>query len=99
MPFCAQDRVEDLRVVDVGDVDRRALGRDSPGEAGSDRDADAALDLLFEAFGGTREELVSGLVEQQYRDGVDVEDLLGAHQQLVEKHVERHLGKRGLASR
>ena len=90
----AQDRVEDLGVVDVGDVDRRAAGRDAAREAPADRDPHAALDLLLEALGGARDELLRLLVEEQDRGGVHAEDLLRARQQLVEQRLERELGER-----
>ena len=84
----AQDRVEDVGVVDVGDVDRPAPGRDAAREARADRDPDAALDLLLEALGGARDELLGVVVEEQDGDGVDIEDVLGARQQLVEQGFE-----------
>ena len=71
-PLLAQDRVEDVGVIDVGDEDRDALGRDPAGEAPADRDPHAALDLLLDPLGRARDELLRLLVEQQNRDRVDV---------------------------
>ena len=53
----AQDRVEDVGVVDVGDGDRAALGGDAAGEAAAERDADALLDLLLDPLAPRAHEL------------------------------------------
>jgi hypothetical protein len=81
-------------VIDVGDVDRPAPGRDASREAAAERDADAALDLLLEALGGPRHELLGVLVEEQDGDRVDAEDVLRAGQQLAEQGFEGQLGER-----
>src|SRR5919202_79796 len=47
-PLLAQDRVEDVRAVDVVDHDRGRLRGDPAGEAPAERDADAALHLLLD---------------------------------------------------
>ena len=47
-PALAQDRVEDVGVVDVLDQDRPPLGRDPAREPAPDRDPDALLDLLLD---------------------------------------------------
>ena len=83
----AQDRIEDVGVVDVGDEDRDALGRDPAGEALAERNPHAALDLLLDPLGGAGDELLRGDVEQQDRDGVDRERLLDADQELVEQRA------------
>ena len=69
----AQDRVEDVGVVDVGEDDRPALGRDPAGEAAAERDPDALLDLLLDPSRRAGDELVRRLVEQQERARVAVE--------------------------
>ena len=89
----AQDRVQDLGVVDVGDVDRPAARGDAAGEAPSDRDPHAALDLLLEALGGACDQLLGVVVEEQDGDRVDAQDVLGARQQLVEQRLESQLGE------
>ncbi len=89
----AQDRVQDLGVVDVGDVDRPAARGDAAGEAPSDRDPHAALDLLLEALGGARDQLLGVVVEEQDGNRVDAQDVLGACQQLVEQRLEGQLGQ------
>jgi hypothetical protein len=78
-------------VVDVGDVDRPAARGDAPREAPADRDPHAALDLLLEALGGARDELLRIVVEEQDGGGVDAQDVLGARQQLVEQRLEGQL--------
>ena len=91
-----QDRVQDVGVVDVGDEDRPASGRDASREAPAERDAHAALDLLLETLGGACDELAGVVVEQQDGDGVDTEDVLRAGQQLVEQGLQGQLGQRGI---
>ena len=51
----AQDRVEDVRVVDVGDIDRDPLSGNPAGESGADRDPHSALDLLLDPLGSARD--------------------------------------------
>ena len=58
-------------MVDVGDVDRPAARGDAAREAPADRDPHAALDLLLEALGGARDELLGIVVEQQDGGRVD----------------------------
>ena len=90
----AQDRVEDVGVVDVGDRDRAALGGDAPGEAASERDAHALLDLLLDPLGRAREQRVA--LQQQDCDGVDVEDVRHAVQQLAKQVLLGEVGERGV---
>jgi hypothetical protein len=80
-------------VVDVGDVDRPASRGDAAREAPADRDPHAALDLLLEALGGARDELLALVVEEQDGGGVDAQDVLRARQQLVEERLEGQLGE------
>src|SRR5919197_831062 len=93
----AQDRVDDVGVIGVGDEDRHALGRDAPGKAAAERDAHAALDLLLEPARGARDQLLAVLVEHEDRGGVDAERLLGAIEELEQQRVEPELGEHRVA--
>ena len=84
----AQDRVEDVGVVDVGDLDRPALGGDPAGEAAADGDPHALLDLLLKPLGRARGEHAAVLLEQQDRDGVDRQDRAHAIEQRVQQLVQ-----------
>ncbi len=96
-PLLTQNRIEDVGVVHVGDEDRDALGRNPAGEALADRNPHALLDLFFDSLRGACDELSRRGVVQQDRDGVDLERLLDADQQLVEKLFERKLGQSRIA--
>jgi hypothetical protein len=89
----AQDRVQDVGVVDVLDRDRAPLGRDPAREPAADRDPHALLDLLLDALGGGGHERVAALVDQQEGGGVGVQDLGDPLQQLVEQRVQRQIGE------
>ena len=86
-------------MVDVVEDHRALLGGDPAGEAPAHRDSDALLDLLLDAERRTRDELVSALVEQQDRAGVDLEDLTSALEQRGEQVVEAQVGQRGVSYR
>ena len=58
MPLLAQDRIEHIGVVDVGDDDWDAFSRDPAGEPASEGDPDPALDLLLDSLGGAGDELL-----------------------------------------
>ena len=90
----AQDRVEDVGVVDVGDGDRAALGGDPPGEAAADRDADALLDLFLDALGGARVQRVA--LQQQESHRVDLQDLGDPVHQLLQEVLLGEEGERGV---
>ncbi len=96
-PDLPEDRVDDVGPADVADEDRRAIGGDAPGEPATDRDADAAIDLLLQTLGGPGEELRALLVGQEHSDGVDIEDLLDPLEDGVQKRLERQLGERRIA--
>ena len=81
----AQDRVEDVGVVDVFDRDRAALCGDAAGEALADGDHDAALDLFLDPLGGACVQQLAAVVEQQDRGGVGVQDLADPQQQLAQE--------------
>ena len=95
-PLLPQDRVEDVRVVDVVEDHRPLLGGDPSGEAAADRDADALLHLLLDPERRARDELVRVLVEQEDRARVDLEDLAGPLEQGVEQLVEPQVCERGV---
>ena len=67
-----------------------------PAKPAAERDADPALDLLLEALGGARDELLAVVVEEQDGGGVDAEDVLRAGQQLAEQRLQGQLGERGI---
>ena len=90
----AQDRVEDVGVVDVLDGDRAPLGGDAAGEAAADGDLHALLDLLLDAAGGAGAQDAGALVEQQDRRGVGGQHLGDAAQQLLEQLVLRQVRER-----
>jgi hypothetical protein len=84
-------------VVDVLDHDRRPLRGDPAGEAAPDRDPHAGLDLLLEPLRRPRDQLLAGVVQQEERRGVGVEDVADPDEQLVEqapegKQRERRVG-------
>ena len=91
--FLAEDRVHDVGAIEVFDLDRRDLGGDAAGKSLADRDADAALDLLLEAFRRARYELRAGVVEQEHRARVGVERVAHTGEQLVEQLVELEMRK------
>ena len=90
----AQDRVEDVGVVDVGDVIGRRSAAIRPANPRAERNPHALLDLLLDALGGGRDQLAPVLVEQQERGRVGVEDLGDALEQLLQQLVERQVGER-----
>ena len=90
----AQDRVEDVGVVDVGDGDRAALGGDAPGEAAADRDPYALFDLFLDALGGARVQRVA--LQHQDRHRVGREDVRHALQQLLQQLLLAEVGERGV---
>ena len=90
-PLFAQDRVHDVGVVDVGDVDRDPLPGDTTGESHAERDPHPAFDFLLDALGGPRNQFVGAVIEQQDRGRVDVKQLTDPHEQLVQQAVEPEL--------
>ena len=87
-PLLPQQRVEDVRVVDVVEDHRPLLGGDPACKAAAHRDTDALLYLLLDPERGARDELVRVLVEQENRAGVHFEDLPGPLEQRREQVVE-----------
>jgi hypothetical protein len=84
----AQDRVEDVGMVDVVDDDGAPLRRDPACEALSHRDADALLDLLFDALGGPRDQLARAFVEEEERARIGLQGLRDAVEERREQLVE-----------
>lgn len=93
----AEDRIEDVGVIDIGDEDGHALLGDPAGEALADRDADSLLHLRLHALGGASHELVLLVVEQQDGDGVHGQRVLHPVEQLAEEVLQAELGQRGVA--
>jgi hypothetical protein len=98
-PLLPQERVEHVRVVDVRQDDRPALRGDPAGESAAHGDANALLDLLLDADGGARDELVRRAVEQQDRARVHVEDQRDPLQQLREELLELEVRERDVRDR
>ena len=95
-PLLPQDRVEDVRVVDVVEDHRPLLGGNPSREAAADRDADALLHLFLDPERRPRDELVRFLVEQENRARVDLEDLPRARRAAREQLVETQVCERGV---
>jgi hypothetical protein len=90
----AQDRVEDVGLVDVVEDDGAAFGGDASGEAASERDARAGLDLLLEPGRCARDELAPLRVEQEHRARVGPEQDADTQEQLPEQRVEVEVRER-----
>lgn len=90
----AQDRIEDVGVVDVVEDDGSALGGDAAGEAAPERDADTALHLLLEPDRSARHELLPLLVEEEHRSRVAIEQVADAREQRPEQILEVEMGER-----
>ena len=90
----AQDRVEDVAVVDVRDDHRPPLGRDLAREALADGDPDALLDLLLDPARRARDELVRRLVEQEEGARVAVERVADPVEQRLQQVAERQVRER-----
>ena len=82
-PLAADQRIEDVGVLDVGEHDGPQLGGDPSGEALADGDVEALLQLLLDPQRGVGDELVPLLVEEQDRAGVGVEERSDAVEQVV----------------
>ena len=95
-PFLPEDRVVDVGPIDVGDDDRADVGGDPPGEPASHRDPHRGFDLLLEAGGGRRDELVPLFVEEEDRARVDAEDFAHPDDELVEQRARREVRQRNV---
>jgi hypothetical protein len=92
----AQDRIEDVGVIDVLDREGPPFGDDAAGETAADGDANAALDLLLDPARRARHKLVCLLVQEQDRAGIRREDLADPLEQLREQRVEREVRERSV---
>src|SRR5947207_514776 len=72
----------------------RAARGDAAGEPLADRDANAALDFLFESERCACNELLARGVEEEDRGRVDLEHLARADQQRTEQILEREVRQR-----
>ena len=68
--------------------DGRTLRRDAAGEPLPHGDADTTFHLFFDALGGSSDELVPRLVEEEDRRRVRVEDLADTEEQFVEQILD-----------
>jgi hypothetical protein len=98
-PLLAQDRIEDVCVIDVVENHGATLCRYPACESAPERDAHATLDLLLEADCRSRHEFTGFLIEQQHSTGIGIEHLARAQQergkQLLEiQRRQRRVGER-----
>ena len=93
----AEDRVEDVRMVDVLDEDRDAFGGDPSGESFPDRDPDPLLDLLLDSLRCARDQLLGLFVVEEDRDRVDRQRAANPEQQLFQQILESELRQTGVA--
>ena len=85
--FAWFDPVEDHRAL---------LRRDPAGEPLAQRDADALLDLLLDAAGGRRDQVLRRLVEQQHGRGVDAQQVAHPVEQLDQELLDAEVGECGV---
>ena len=90
----AEDRVEDVRAIDVVENHRYPLGGDAAGEAAADGNPDAAFDFFLDADGGSRDKLIGLLVQQEDGARVGPEDLPDPRQEHAEEIVELGMRER-----
>jgi hypothetical protein len=91
-----QDRVEDVRVVDLVDDHRPALGGDAPREPLPDGDADTLAHLLLDPARGGGDQVGRGGIQQEDRRGVGVEQGTHPIQEFVEEIRDVEVGERGV---
>ena len=75
-------------MIDVVENDRSRVCCDPAGKAAAERDANALFDLLLDAAGRARDELVALLVEEQDRARVGGEHLARPIEQRVQQLLE-----------
>ena len=97
-PLLAQDRIEDLRAVDVLDDDRPTLSGHAPREPTVDRDPDAPLGFLLEPDSSSGDELVPVVVMEEDRCCVRLEGFADSRQQFAEQLVELEVRERGVGN-
>jgi hypothetical protein len=98
-PLLAQDRVEHVGVIDVGEDHRLPVGRNATGEAQADRDANTPLDLFLDPDRGPRHQFVRALVEEKHGARVRVEDVADARKKHCEQFVELKVRERRIRDR
>ena len=91
--------IEHVGVIDVGQPDRPALGRDPAGEALPQRDPDALLHLLLETDRRAGDELAPLGVDEEDGDRIDAEDRADPFEELGEQRVELEMGETGVDDR
>src|SRR5581483_6454212 len=96
-PLLAQDRVEDVRMVDLVQ-DERLEARGYPlREATPDGDPHALFDLSLEADRGARDELLGLVVDEEDRCGVDAQLLARAREQRRQQFVQPQVCERRIS--
>ena len=97
-PFLGQERVEQLGLADIGDEDRPALLGDPAREAAAEWNPNplARLDVLLEALGPARDELLSLLVQEERDRGVGAHDPADPLEQVPQEAVEVEMREGGL---
>ena len=97
-PFLGQERVEQLGLADIGDEDRPALLGDPAREAAAEWNPNplARLDVLLEALGPARDELLSLLVQEERDRGVGAHDPADPLEQVLQEAVEVEMREGGL---
>jgi hypothetical protein len=96
-PLLAQDRIQNVGVIDIGDEDGDTLSGDPAGKPLPQRKLDALFDLLLDSFRGAGHQLVGLRVVEQDRNRVDAQRFTDPEQELVEQLLELELGKRRVA--
>src|ERR671910_449417 len=95
-PLLAQDRVDDLELVDVEDANRPAGGGDAAGESAPHPGAHPPPDLLLEALRSPGDECCVVVLEQEDCRGVHCEDRHDAGEQLLEELLHRQVREGGI---
>jgi hypothetical protein len=90
----AQDRVQDVGVVDLGQEERLTRRRDAAREPRAEGDAHPLGDLLLDPLRRGGDELAPRRVEQEDGGRVGVEQLADPAEQLVEQLVEAEVRER-----
>ncbi len=93
-PLLAQDRIQDVGMIDIVDPDRPPLSRDPPREPLADRDLHPPLDLLLDPLRRTRTQRHARLVKQQDRRRIGAQDLRDPLQQLTQQLLLRQIRQR-----
>jgi predicted HAD superfamily phosphohydrolase len=86
-------------VIDVVEDHRLPLGCDPAGEAATDRDPNATLDLFFDSYSRARNQLVGVMVDKEHGAGVRFEDVADPREQHREQVVELEVRERRIRDR